>query len=76
MASLIIIARHRIVFRFPYYPVDGPIEYVFNTLQCYLRLNNARITDEPSLVATIHAGIGSMASFTPYFTHCGYWRIV
>ena len=74
MASLIFNAGHRIVFRAPYYPVDGPIEYVFNTLQCYLRLNNGSITDGPTLVGAINAGIGNMTTFTPYFTHCGYWR--
>ena len=27
------------VFRAPYYPFDGPIEYAFNTLQTLLRVN-------------------------------------
>lgn len=31
--GLIINFGHRVLFRAPYYPVDGPIEYVFNTLQ-------------------------------------------
>ena len=33
MSAIIIGAGHRIVFCAPYYPVDGPIEYVFNTVQ-------------------------------------------
>ena len=33
VAAMINIHGHRIVFRAPYYPVDGPIEYVFNTIQ-------------------------------------------
>jgi len=31
-------AGHRIVFRAPYYPVDGAIEYIFNVIQCALRI--------------------------------------
>ena len=36
--ALIFAAGHRIIFSAPYYPVDGPIEYVFNTLHCALQL--------------------------------------
>ena len=31
--AMIINSGHRILFRAPYYPVDGPIEYIFNTIQ-------------------------------------------
>jgi hypothetical protein len=34
---------HRYVFRAPYYPVDGPIEYVFNTIEQALRVRVHRI---------------------------------
>ena len=33
MAAIIHAAGHRLAFRAPYYPIDGPIEYVFNTIQ-------------------------------------------
>ena len=32
ITQIIHAAGHRIIFRAPYYPVDGPIEYSFNTL--------------------------------------------
>eukprot|EP00537_Pseudo-nitzschia_pungens_P001385 CAMPEP_0172378124 /NCGR_PEP_ID=MMETSP1060-20121228/69262_1 /TAXON_ID=37318 /ORGANISM="Pseudo-nitzschia pungens, Strain cf. cingulata" /LENGTH=146 /DNA_ID=CAMNT_0013105839 /DNA_START=815 /DNA_END=1256 /DNA_ORIENTATION=- len=34
--NAILAAGHRFVFRAPYYPVDGPIEYVFNTIEMAL----------------------------------------
>ena len=74
MISMIIAAGHRIVFRAPYYPVDGPIEYVFNTLQCFLRIHNGSIACGPTLLQAINVGIGNITTFTPYFAHCGYWR--
>ncbi|KAL7525153.1 LOW QUALITY PROTEIN: hypothetical protein ACHAXR_000880, partial [Thalassiosira sp. AJA248-18] len=46
MALLIFNAGHRLVFRAPYYPIDGPIEYVFNPIQN----ESANIVDGPSLV--------------------------
>ena len=33
IAIIIFNTSHRIIFWAPYYPVDGPIEYVFNTIQ-------------------------------------------
>ena len=33
VTAMILDAGHQILFRTPYYPVDGPIEYVFNTFQ-------------------------------------------
>jgi hypothetical protein len=33
MAAIIINAGHRLAYRAPYYPVDGPIKFVFNTIQ-------------------------------------------
>jgi hypothetical protein len=35
---MIFAAGHRIVFRAPYYPIDGPIKFVFNTIQTYLAI--------------------------------------
>jgi hypothetical protein len=44
MAAIIYAAGHRLAFRAPYYPIDGPIEFVFNTVQGMLRINMAQIT--------------------------------
>ena len=74
MISLIIAAAHQIVFRAPYYPVDGPKEYVFNTLQCSLRIHNNSIHCGPLLVNAINVSIGNITTFISYFAHCGYWR--
>jgi len=43
MAAIIYAAGHRLAFRAPYYPVDGPIEFVFNTTQGMLRLKWAEL---------------------------------
>ena len=74
ISALIYASGHRIVFRAPYYPVDGPIEYVFNTLQCMLRTRLHKVIDGPSLINEIGNVIQAMINFEPYFIHCGFWR--
>jgi hypothetical protein len=70
---MIITAGHRIVYRAPYYPVDGPIKYVFNTIQQELGRRMHLIQDLPSLYAHINAIIVAfLHDFRPYFLHCGY----
>ena len=49
MAAIIIEAGHRIVFRASYWPVDGLIEYMFNTIQGVLRIRNHLISDAATL---------------------------
>ena len=61
MVALIYAAGHRIVFRAPYYPVDG-IEYVFNTIQ----------GNGTSLLNKLLLAIASIPSFEPYFVNCGF----
>ena len=72
MSAIILAAGHRIVFRAPYYPVDGPIEYVFNTIQGLLRIRNDQITDGNSLVQEKNVAIGAIPTFEPYFINCGF----
>lgn len=74
MALLIFQAGHRLVFRAPYYPVDGPIEYVFNTIQGTLRINMGLITDGESLRDEVLDAIADIGDFVAYFINCGYWR--
>ena len=74
VAALIHGHGHRLIFRAPYYPVDGPIEYVFNTLQGILRSNMHNINDHASLLHEIDNGITAMDDFAPYFINCGFWR--
>ena len=73
MSLFIIMAGRRLVFRAPYYPIDGPIEYVVNTVQGSLHINMANIVDGPSLVDEVIASIGDIQTFEPYFVNCGYW---
>jgi hypothetical protein len=41
--------QHRLIFRAPYYPCDGPIEYFFNHLQQQLSLEMYRVKDVADL---------------------------
>ena len=72
MATIIFNAGHRIVFRAPYYPVDGPIEYVFNTIQATLRINNRLIVDGPSLIDELLNAVADIPNFVAYFINCGF----
>ena len=74
VAALIHGHGHRLVFRAPYYPMDGPIEYIFNTLQGLLRSNMHNINDSATLLNEIGNAIGVMDDFSPYFLNCGFWR--
>jgi transposase len=74
ISAMIHAAGHRLAFRAPYYPIDGPIEYVFNTLQGYLRINMHNIRDGPTLINELGNAITSIQSFEAYFINCGFWR--
>ena len=70
--GMIIDAGHRILFRAPYYPVDGPIEYVFNTIQNMLCIFMHEVNDMETLRIKIENIIGSLGTFRNYFIHCGF----
>jgi hypothetical protein len=74
MAAINYAAGRRLAFRAPYYPVDGPIEFVFNTIQGMLRLQMNQINDEASLTHQLVAAINGIPTFAPYIIHCGFWR--
>ena len=72
---MILAAGHRIVFRAPYYPIDGPIEFVFNTVEAYLAINMYNVQNTGiSLRHWTMNGIGNITTFVPYFNNCGYHR--
>lgn len=76
MAALIIAAGHRLAYRAPYYPVDGPIEFVFNTVQGHLMINMHKVKNNGvTLCNETRAAIASIPTFIPYFEHCGYVRV-
>jgi hypothetical protein len=74
MAAIIYAAGQRLAFRAPYYPFDGPIKFVFNTIQGMLRLQMNQINDEASLTHQLVAAINGIPTFAPYFIHCGFWQ--
>jgi hypothetical protein len=47
--NLIMTSGHRFDFQAPYYPVDGPIEYAFHTLQYQVSLRMVEIYNNASL---------------------------
>ena len=63
---------HGIVFRAPYWSCDGAIEYVFNTIQTHLQMQNRPVSTTAALENEINRIIGSMGSFKPYFLHVGF----
>lgn len=63
---------HRLVLRAPYYPVDGPIEYVFNTLQAALTLAMYRVDNRAQLEAELCAIIRLQTDYAKYFINCGF----
>ena len=65
---------HRVCLRAPYYPIDGAIEYVFNTLQNRLRLRMPFVTNIVTLRCELMDAICSISHFVPYFQHIGFWR--
>ena len=56
----------------PYYPVDGPIEYVFNTIENALAYRVHEINTVGDLNTHVCAIVRQMPSFVNYFTNCGY----
>lgn len=63
---------HCVVFCAPYCPVDGPVEFVFNTIQILLRalLYGTKTSEE--LVQAIQQAVASIDSFENYFMNCGF----
>lgn len=65
---------HRLLFRPPYRPVDGPIEYAIGTVEAKLRNKIHLLVDDNALIhqmQIIMTNIGPNG-FQEYFAHCGY----
>ena len=67
-------AGHRVLARPPYRPTDGPIEYVFNTLESEIRRRIGSIRNDQDLYHAVMSAFAGLpaASFASYFVHCGY----
>ena len=63
---------HRYVFRAPYWPVNGAVEYVFNTVQSKLRIFFNRLVTMDDLRNCINLTVGGIYSFRRYFEHVGF----
>jgi hypothetical protein len=63
---------HRYLFRAPYWSVDGPIEYVFNTIHTHLLSFFTLIHDLDQLENCLIEIIGDMVGFERYFFHVGF----
>ena len=78
IAQMIYAAGHRLVLRAPYNPFDGPIEYVFNTLQQALTLALYRVVDDDpnveqnNLRREVRSIIRRIVDFAQYFINCGF----
>jgi hypothetical protein len=60
---------HRYVFRACYWPVDGAVEYVFNTIQSKLRIYFNQLETMDDLRNRINLTVGGIFSFYRYFEH-------
>ena len=63
---------HRILNRPPYYPADGPIEWIFNQLGCELRNRASSIKNIKNLITEIHSIFANMTGFDDTFRKCEY----
>lgn len=70
--NLIHNAGHKYVFRAPYWPVDGAVEYVFNTVQSRLQVYFNRLTTLPQLWNRINLIVNTIPTFYKYFRHVGF----
>ena len=65
-------AGHRLVFRAPYWPVDGAVEYAFDTIQTRLKSFVDQLTAMQDLDNRINLMIGAIPNFTHYFIYVGF----
>ena len=72
--ALIHLYGHGVVYRAPYWPVDGAIEFIFNTLQTLMRSRSYLITTDNDLIAAIYECIQTIHSFSAYFENVGFIR--
>ena len=70
--ALIHLYGHGVVYRAPYWPVDGAIEFIFNTLQSLMRARSYEINSENDLLASIYESIQSIDTFATYFENVGF----
>jgi len=68
----IYLAGHSVIPRPAYYPVDGPIEYVFNQVECGLIARVNHVRTEADLIRETMNIVANVGGFNETFRHCGY----
>ena len=62
---------HRCIFRAPYYPVDSPIEHLFNTVQMALTLKMYEMRDPAQVKPEYLRIMRKVKCYATYFEHIG-----
>lgn len=70
--NLITAMGYGYVFRCPYRPQDGPIEYVFNAVETKLKSRQFRIYNDADMVREMDDIIRSFDTFVSYFEVAGF----
>ena len=65
--QMILNAGHRFVFHAPYYPVDGPIEYLFNVIAGKLLRDMHLVRNDVDLCNQMWVAINSFENFVGFF---------
>ena len=72
LLDLITARGHRYLFRAPYWSVDGPMEYIFNTIHTHLLMHFRGINDLAALGNRLDVIIPQLNGFLKYFLHVGF----
>ena len=70
--NTIVNAGHRVLRRPPYWPSDGPIEFVFNQVQIQLTKRMYEIKNDNDLVNAMTTILTNLTGLDATFVHCGY----
>ena len=70
--ALIYLYGHSVVYCAPYWPVDGGIEFIFNTIQTMVRARMYTVVVSADLIAAVYEYVQSIDSFSNYFTNVGF----
>lgn len=65
-------AGHYLVYRAPYWPQDGPIEYFFNYVEGILMTERYEIHTPAQLEGHINHIFATTTNFVNWFNHCGF----
>ena len=61
---------HKHLFNAPYWAIDGPMEYVFNSVHLHLLMNYGELNDLDELENVTDTIIANLGHWMRYFLHC------